>query len=86
MLNIQRTGDTEWTIDDEPWSTYQNKWEIAPYTLPEGVTLKGFELTAPTVAYNLVLNETDRCYHLNSADGKLIFVQLEKEHGGRDHL
>lgn len=79
ILNIQRTGDTEWTIEDEPWNAYQNKWEIAPYTLPADVSLKTFELTAPTVAYKLVLNETDRCYHLNSADGKLVFVQLEKE-------
>ena len=79
MLNITRIGDPEWTIEDEPWSRYQNKWEITDYTLPEGVTLKKFELTAPSVAYKLVLNETDRCYHLNSADGKLVFVQLEKD-------
>ena len=79
VLNIRRTGDTEWSIEDEPWTTYQNKWEITPYTLPADVSLKTFELTAPSFAYKLVLNETDRCYHLNSADGKLVFVQLEKE-------
>lgn len=79
ILNIQRTGDNAWTIEDEPWITYQAKREITPYTLPEGVSLKKFELTAPSVAYKLVFNETDRCYHLNSADGRLIFVQLEKE-------
>lgn len=79
LLNILRTGDKEWSIEDEPWITYQAKREITPYTLPDGVTLKPFELTAPTVAYKLVLNEADRCYHVNSADGKLVFVQLEKE-------
>ena len=79
ILNIQRTGDKEWTIEDEPWINYQPKREITPYTLPEGVTLKNFELTAPTFAYNLVLNETDRCYHLNSADGAPVFVQLDRE-------
>lgn len=79
ILNIQRTGDPEWTIEDEPWNNYQAKREITPYVLPEGVSLKKFELTAPTVAYKLVFNETDRCYHLNSADGRLVFVQLEKE-------
>ncbi len=78
ILNITRTGDKEWSIEDEPWRTYQARREITPYTLPEGVTLKSFELSAPTVAYKLVLNETDRCYHLNSADGKPVFVQLEK--------
>ena len=79
ILNIQRTGDNEWTIEDEPWSTYQAKREITPYTLPEGVSLKKIDLSAPSVAYKLVLNETDRCYHLNSADGQLLFVQLEQE-------
>lgn len=79
ILNIERTGDNPWTIEDEPWNFYQAKREITAYTLPEGVTLKKFELTAPSVAYTLVFNETDRCYHLNSADGKLVYVQLEKE-------
>lgn len=79
ILNIQRTGDNPWTIEDEPWIAYQAKREITPYTLPAEVTLKGFDLTAPSVAYQLVFNETDRCYHIGSADGKLIFVQLEKE-------
>ena len=79
ILNIQRTGDKEWSIEDEPWLAYQAKREITPYTLDEGVTLKGFELTAPSFAYKLVFNETDRCYHLNTADGKVVFVQLEKE-------
>lgn len=82
ILNIQRTGDNPWTIEDEPWLTYQAKREITPYTLPDGVSLRTFELSAPTFAYQLVLNETDRCYHLNTADGPLVFVQLEKEvHG-----
>lgn len=79
ILNIQRTGDTEWTIEDEPWISYQAKREIKPYTLPEGVSVKAFDVTAPTVAYNLILNETDRCYHLNSTDGPAVFVQLDRE-------
>ena len=79
ILNIQRTGDNEWAIEDEPWIAYQAKREITPYTLPEGVSLKKFELSAPKVAYTLVFNETDRCYHLNSAEGQLVFVQLEQD-------
>lgn len=78
ILNIRRTGDNPWTIEDEPWVAYQAKREITPYTLPADVSLKPIELSAPSVAYQLVLNETDRCYHLNSPDGKLVFVQLEK--------
>ncbi len=79
VLNIQRIGDVPWSIEDEPWSTYQAKREITPYTLPEGVTLRSFDMTAPTLAYKLVFNETDRCYHLGSADGSPVFVQLDQE-------
>ena len=79
LLNIQRTGDAPWSIEDEPWSVYQAKREITPYTLPQDINLRALDVTAPTFAYKLVLNETDRCYHLGSADGPPVFVQLEQE-------
>ena len=79
VLNIQRIDDVPWSIEDEPWNAYQAKREITPYTLPEGVTLRPFDITAPTFVYKLVFNETDRCYHMGSADGSPVFVQLDKE-------
>ncbi len=78
ILNVIRVGDVDWTVEQEPWITYQPKQEIKDYTLPEGVTLKKFDLTAATDTYKLVLNEQDGCYHLNTADGPLVFVQLEE--------
>lgn len=78
ILNIARTGDPAWSITEEPWSNYQPKIEITDFTLPEGTVLKDFDITASTDTYKLVLNEQDRCYHLGTADGPMVYVQLEK--------
>ncbi len=78
VLNINRIGEPAWSIDGEPWSTYQASSEINPYTLPDGTVLKEFDLTAATDAYKLVLNDKDGYYHLNAADGPLVFAQLDQ--------
>lgn len=76
VLTIQRIGDPEWTINDEPWTIYQPTVELAAYTLPEGAKLAEFDLTASTDAYALVYNEADGFYHLDTADGPLVLVRL----------
>ena len=74
-LNIQRTGDPQWDVSDEPWMIYTPTVELAPYTLPAGATLAEFDLTAASDAYNLVLG-ADGFYHLDSAEGPLVLVRL----------
>ena len=76
VLTIERIGDPEWSLADEPWTVYEPTVELAPYTLPAGATINEFDLTAATDTYNLVLNETDGFYHLDSADGPLVLVRL----------
>ena len=76
ILSIQRIGDHEHTISDEPWITYQPTVKLSQYTLPAGAVLGEFDLTAKTDAYQLVYNETDKFYHLNSAYGPLVLVRL----------
>ena len=78
VLNIQRIGDAEQTISDEPWIIYKTTAKLSAYTLPAGAVLGEFDLTAATSAYQLVLNEKDGFYHLNSADGPLVLVRLGK--------
>lgn len=78
ILNIIRTGDPAWSITVEPWIEYSPEIEIKPYTLPEGIVFKTFDLSAATGAYDLVLNEDDGTYHLDSADGPRVFVQLSE--------
>lgn len=75
VLSIQRIGDPEWNVADEPWTVYAATVELAPYTLPSGSSLVDFDLTASTDAYTLVLG-SDGFYHLNSENGPLVLVKL----------
>lgn len=78
-LAIERIGEAERTLADEPWMIYETTAQLAAYTLPAGASLKEFDLTAETGKYNLVLNEKDGFYHLDSADGPLVLVNLGKD-------
>ncbi len=78
ILAIQRTGDPEWTVEDEPWIVYTATTQPAPYTLPAGAKIGEFDLTASSDTYKLVLNDTDKTYHLNTADGPQVLVRLGK--------
>lgn len=79
VLTIERIGEPIKTVADEPWHVYQKTVEVNPYTLPAGASLEEFDLTAKSDAYNLVLNEADGFYHLDSADGPLVLVRLAGE-------
>ena len=76
ILNIQRIGDPEHTISDEPWMIYQTTAKLSDYKLPAGAVLGEFDLTAKTDAYQLVYNATDGFYHLNDANGPLVLMRL----------
>lgn len=75
-LNIERIGDPEYSVADEPWLTYGATAEIKPYTLPSGASLLNFDLTASSSSVELVFNEKDGSYHLNSANGPQVLVWL----------
>lgn len=77
VLTIQRTGDPEWSVEDEPWQVYEPTVELKPYTLGAG-TLQEFDLTASTGTYNLVL-DGNGFYHLDSENGPLVLVRLTQD-------
>ena len=77
VLTIQRTGDPEWSVEDEPWQVYEPTVELKPYTLGAGA-IQEFDLTASSEAYKLVLG-SDGYYHLDSEDGALVLVRLTKD-------
>lgn len=79
VLTIQRTGDPEWSVADEPWHIYEPTAALAAYTLPAGVQLKNFDIKAATDAYTLAYNEADGFYHLGAADGPLVLVWLGED-------
>ncbi len=76
VLGINRLGDPIKTVEDEPWTIYQKTVELQDYKLPAGAELKEFDLKASTDTYNLVFNENDGYYHLDSANGPLVLVRL----------
>lgn len=84
-LAIQRTGDPQWDISDEPWIVYGTTADLAPYTLPEGAKLESFDLTAETGAYTLV-KAADGTYHLGSAEGPAVLVYLGEKTAYLDDL
>lgn len=76
ILSVQNIGEPDWSVEDEPWTVYQAQSAITPYTLPAGAKLNKFDITAATDTYKLIFNEADGFYHLNSADGALVVVQI----------
>ncbi len=86
ILSVQNIGKPDWSVEEEPWTVYQAKSSIAPYTLPAGAKLNKFDLTASTDTYNLVLNENDGFYHLDSADGPLVVAVIGNTAEEADYL
>ena len=77
ILGIERIGEPEYSIEDEPWIVYKTSLVLEQYTLPEGTTLTNFDITKDS--YQLVFNESDGYYHMNSEDGPLVYVYLTKD-------
>lgn len=77
ILGIERIGEPKYSIEDEPWIEYKTSLVLEQYTLPEGTTLTNFDITKDS--YQLVFNESDGYYHMNSEDGPLVYVYLTKD-------
>ena len=76
VLGVERIGDPQHTIEDEPWTIYKKTVDLSKYTLPAGATIGEFDIRASTDAYKLVFNANDGFYHLDSEDGPLVLVRL----------
>ena len=79
VLTIERIGDHIKTIEEYPWDIYTTTSTLSPFTMPQGVTLKDFDVTASSDAYNIVFSEKDGLYHLNGEDGPVVYVKLGVE-------
>ncbi len=79
VIGIQRTGDPQKTIEDEPWTVYKTTATLSEYRLPAGAQIAEFDLTAATDTYKIVLNEQDGYYHLNDANGPLVLARLAED-------
>lgn len=76
VLKVKRLGDAPISLEELPWNTYSSAIP-GDLNLPEELTeadLKYFNLTQ---ASEIVYNENDGLYHLGSAEGKIVYVQLK---------
>lgn len=78
VLCIQRTGAAQRTLEDEPWLVYTAMVAPTEYTLTleDGQQLKKVDIKGATEDYKLVKNDADGYYHLGTADGPVMLVQL----------
>ena len=81
VLSIERIGDPAWTVADEPWTEYNCKNEIKPFTLDikDGQKLTYIDIRGKADDYKVVFNEADGYYHLNSENGPVIYLNLVKD-------
>ena len=75
-MNIKNAGDPGTRLEDEPWTPYLEDEKIVEKQLnvkPSG-EYKTIDVT--DMSLSAVFNENDGYYHLGSADGPIIFIDL----------
>ena len=78
LLNILRTGDPEWSVEDEPWTEYKTTHTPAPFTLEGGKTLTYVDIKGTAAENQVIYNEQDGYYHFGTATGPVVYVNLGK--------
>ena len=80
VLTIRRTGDPEWSVENEPWTVYQITHTPAPFTLDlGGKQLVYVDIKGATADNQVIFNEADGYYHFGAADGPVVYVNLGKD-------
>jgi len=79
VLAVNRVGEPEYGIEDEPWTIYEATVDLVEYKLPAGTNLVDFDITEKTDTYKLIYNKGDGYYHLNSENGPLVYVRLAED-------
>lgn len=79
IIGIERIGDAEHTLADEPWTIYKKTATLSDFVFKAGTVINEFDITSSSDAYKLVLNDKDGFYHLDTADGPLVVVRLAKD-------
>lgn len=77
MLQVTRVGDPAWSIEDEPLVEYTGSGAPAQITAPSG--LVDVDIKSAT-EHHLVFNEKDGYYHLDSANGPVVYVNLDSSY------
>ena len=75
ILTIERTGSAELDETDIPWEEYKGNRPKKKHTEDVSQKMTYVDLTGKTSKFKPVLGD-DGYYHLNSKDGKILFVNL----------
>lgn len=77
VLQVTRIGDPAWSIEDEPTVDYTGNGAPKPVTAPSGLT--NLDIFSST-GHELVYNEKDGYYHLDSSTGPVVYVQMDNQY------
>ena len=80
ILSVIRTGEPEYNIADEPWTSYQPTHTPEPFslTLGAGQELTYVDIKGKTEDNQVIYNESDGHYHFGTADGPVVYIHLGK--------
>lgn len=80
VLTIENIGEPEYSVADEPWTTYVTTHILAPFTLKldAGEKLTFVDIKGSTADNQVVFNEMDGFYHFSKADGPVVYVDFGK--------
>ena len=77
IIEITRIGGPTYDpVRESAWIPYTLSWLPTSFTLPAGTTLTNVDVTGSSDYYKLVLNEKDGFYHVGSADGPVMYMNL----------
>lgn len=74
VLLITRIGPAEWSIADEPWTTYEGSYTPKAFTLPAGTNLKKVDISGST--FKIVLGD-DGYYHKDTKKGPRLYLMFK---------
>lgn len=83
VLTVEYVSERETTEDELPWTDVAPEGELAQYTKGQG-TYHTFDMEGDVVS--LVYNESDGYYHVGTADGPLVLINLGNDSNYMDAL
>ena len=79
VLNIKNVGDPGTKIENAPWTPYLEDEEMVAKQLSMSVSGTYTAIDLTDLSLRAVYNETDGYYHLGTADGPIIFIDLTSD-------
>ena len=79
VINIKNVGDPGTRIEDAPWTPYLEDSQKVEEQLNMTVSGAYTTIDLTDLSIKAVYNEEDGYYHLNSADGPILFIDLTSD-------